>query len=187
MRDKLRAVVVRRPFASSSRTLLQYSLGLTLSALPDCYDYDCDERHTSGEMTLENLAKAMSDLNGGMNVTDEEISAMMEDATTHGYVRPQFLLRALTQVFTAQHSKRQPPVYFAPEPPFVIPWAVCAEFTVWHCVCCSDANDSIDKDILYGLLIRWYLSYPVDHDRTASVGGCCGGRGKKQTQVKQEN
>jgi hypothetical protein len=33
----------------------------------------------------------MSELNGGMDVTDEEISAMMEDATTHECVRPQFL------------------------------------------------------------------------------------------------
>ena len=42
-----------------------------------------DERFTTRELTRENLAKAMSELNGGMEVTDGDISAIMEDATTN--------------------------------------------------------------------------------------------------------
>jgi hypothetical protein len=46
-------------------------------------------------------------------------------------------------------------------------------------VCPRDGN--INKDDLYGLLIRWYLSYPVEELEAGS--GCCGGRQK--TAVKQ--
>ena len=37
-------------------------------------------------LTREGLANAMSDLNGGMTVTGEEIDAMMQHATAHEYV-----------------------------------------------------------------------------------------------------
>eukprot|EP01043_Picozoa_sp_COSAG02_P011961 COSAG02_NODE_451_length_22060_cov_6.853513_4_plen_76_part_00 len=73
--------------------LLRNSVYFGMCVLSDCnflFDDLCfwpamhDERSTTRKLTRENLTKAMSELNGGMSVTDGEISAMIEDATTNG-------------------------------------------------------------------------------------------------------
>eukprot|EP01045_Picozoa_sp_COSAG04_P019174 COSAG04_NODE_1838_length_5437_cov_7.592169_3_plen_70_part_00 len=55
------------------------------------------------------------------------------------------------------------------------------EVTLWMEEANVTEGGEIDQDALYGLLIRWYLTAPLERD---GGGGCCCG-GRPGTKVKQ--